>query len=505
MGVRPALLLTALATAIGGCALLVSTDGLVGGGATAPDASGVDAPADVQSSADASVVSDAAVDQTVIDSPFDAPPDAVEDAGVLGTTEVRLAYATAGGLALRTFDTVSSTWSAASAGPAFTGMVPRFVVPRASPTGAELLGVLGNDGSSSRLEIFGRGVTAFTSLFSSTAITSANAVRRGFDVAFEALSGHGLVVYVGTGGALKYRTVSGGVASAEANVFNVALSADPALWVELVSRPQTDEISLLFTDAGRRLMAAKWTGNAWDAGEVLDTHVNRIDFKAFAGAYEQNSGTFVVAWGYDGAGDGSVADVWMGWRRRPAGQAFTATALIASGKPPGALTLAPRAGSNDIAIAYDEWYPTCNGGSCDDFMVGLWNNGSWSVTSLDSDMTTSYGSRSGSSPAGVAWIPGASVAVAMYHRDSPSFRWSRYSGSWGALGDAPVANIAAKVSFQSAPLPGGSVLTVVSDVNGALWAKKYNGTTWADTEAQGAPLTGALTSVTGVPFGLAAR
>ena len=88
----------------------------------------------------------------------------------------------------RTWDDSLTTWSQGDGAPLVSGTV-KWTVNKVSPSGdREMLGILGNTGSGTDLRFWRWDGTAWVLGSSSTAITSANADKRGFDVAYESLS-----------------------------------------------------------------------------------------------------------------------------------------------------------------------------------------------------------------------------------------------------------------------------------------------------------------------------
>lgn len=117
---------------------------------------------------------------------------------------------------------------------------------------------------------------------------------RGFDVAYENLSGRGLVVYsIGTA-TPQYRTWNGVTLSLEAPV-NVG-ATHPIRWVRLVPRPRSNEIMLLArwrktTPPQRNYSSAiVWNGSTWTNLQPLETNcASEINYETMDAAWSTNS------------------------------------------------------------------------------------------------------------------------------------------------------------------------------------------------------------------------
>src|SRR5437763_1417788 len=61
----------------------------------------------------------------------------------------------------------------------------------------------------------------------------------------------------------RYRSYRNGAISADASIFTAAPGTGAVEWMDLVVRPESDEITLLYSDANLALFAATWDGAAW--------------------------------------------------------------------------------------------------------------------------------------------------------------------------------------------------------------------------------------------------
>ena len=134
-----------------------------------------------------------------------------------------------------------------------------------------------------------------------THIQSANSNERGFDIEFEPLSGNLLLVHAGPDANPLYRIWSDGAWSADQLVFDLGATPGTTLWVQLVPRPNTDEIAMVALDEQMRVVASIWDGatETWTAPQLLGSEIVEIrDFRAFDAAWESLSGDLLVAWGF---------------------------------------------------------------------------------------------------------------------------------------------------------------------------------------------------------------
>nr|MDA3792449.1 hypothetical protein [Elusimicrobiota bacterium] len=112
--------------------------------------------------------------------------------------------------------------------------------------------------------------------------------NRQFDVAYEATSGDGLVVWSNLATKIsRYRTWSSGAWGAEDGTVAVAVSSY-TYWQRLVSDPNSNQIVLLTSDIDNDLYTQVWDGSAW--GSVTEEAVSldaATDRECFSFAYDE--------------------------------------------------------------------------------------------------------------------------------------------------------------------------------------------------------------------------
>ncbi len=431
-----------------------------------------------------------------------------------GDVDLVFADQTAGGTKLRRFQHASASWAAAVPATPPTGANVLWSAPRISPVdGSELIAVASASGE---LDVVRGPDLAFASTLSLTVLPTATIDKRGFDLAFERTSGTAVLVYSDGSTTPKYRRLAAGETSWSAEASVPSAGASSTSWVELVSRPGTDELALVFSDEAGELWALTQTAGTWDAAPtMLESLLRTTTWQAFAAGYESLSGDLLVVWGHSEVGAMGTA-----WTSKPAGQAtFTLPATIDPVlDAAGPIDVEPDPASDHIAIGLEEY--TCGGGGCDDAWAAMWD-GTQLVTQSD-DVDTEignegtavdpneYGGRPGSRPVAISWLGSTGTAVFVWGcATSPGMctsgdlAWALWQGSWSVpLEFAPSPAVGDKATIELLDL-GDSLLAVFTDVDGDLWAKQFDGTAWHDTEG-GAALatTGALAAQ---PFGADVR
>lgn len=132
--------------------------------------------------------------------------------------------------------------------------------------------------------------------------TAASATKKTIDVEYEQLSGEAMFMWGDSVATDQYyRTYSGTTLSA-ATLLDIAAEGGLAEWVQLASRPNSNEIMLGVQDAGADLNTRKWSGTAWD---TATQHVEHS-----AGVENITSRTFDIVWETATANAGKAWIVW---------------------------------------------------------------------------------------------------------------------------------------------------------------------------------------------------
>ncbi|HPO96173.1 MAG TPA: hypothetical protein PLD81_09210, partial [Elusimicrobiales bacterium] len=175
-----------------------------------------------------------------------------------------------------------------------TGATVRHIIVRASPLRKEMMaGILSSDGV---LQIMRYDISSnqWTKEWSTTTITATNSAYRGFDIAYESLSGRCMVLYNGsTTGSLLYNMYDGNNWSGGITLTTGTTQA--VAWVRLEPNPKTNEIMAIFSKlTSLELYATKWNGDIWTDGFQLRNAVGVTTMQDFDLAWN-NTGTKLLA------------------------------------------------------------------------------------------------------------------------------------------------------------------------------------------------------------------
>ncbi|MEW6071094.1 MAG: Ig-like domain-containing protein [Planctomycetota bacterium] len=400
--------------------------------------------------------------------------------GTLSTDDARLFYGSGEEVTVRSriWDENTLTWLPPATIDPVEGTV-KWVISKVSPLvqQEELLGILSDTGTGTELSVrlwngrFWSEAGGYTDPIESQ-IPSANANQRAFDLAYEDLSGHAMVVYSNNTNNPVYRTHESGVWSPETPVFASPPGTGTVLWVEVSSRPGTDELALVCLSDQAHLSAVIWDGAAWDeagTATLLDTSISTgILSRAFDLAYETASGDLLVVWGHTNL----IEEV--RYAVKLAGSGTFNVGLANSAEAIGVIVrLAPDPGGNRIACALSE-------GALDTNVVGMIWDGAVFTNIAEFDLTGALDSRDIS----VSWIGTTGTAVFIYKDDdgAGTLDWAKYTDAWHKQTDAPLPGIGDMVFIQGLSFPNKDKLMVLmSDEAGSLFALTYDGVAWTIT------------------------
>jgi hypothetical protein len=143
------------------------------------------------------------------------------------------------------------------------------------------------------------------------AATYADSSCRGFDIAYESVSGDGLVVYKRGFHEtdVYYRTWDGTSWSAE-GMLDLPTSGYPT-WVVMASDPNSDEMVVAVHDSQRDIAASVWNGSAFTNTIMIETNTASSGSICVDVGYESVSGRAMVVWGASKA-DNAYFRIWDG-------------------------------------------------------------------------------------------------------------------------------------------------------------------------------------------------
>ena len=414
-------------------------------------------------------------------------------------------------LLLRDWDVSGQNWTAALTAPP-TGGTVLWTVSGVSPltNGEELIAVLSDDGSATDLRLLRWSGDSWLTDWSSTAIGTGDAHRRGFDLAYEA-GGDALVVYSDGTDTPVYRVLSKGnwsdVTSLPLNDGggpNPDTNSGVVTWIELIAQPGTDEIALVFSDDGDDLVAIVWDGDQWltVGASTLETALEpnggsgEPENRSFDAAYEETTGDLMVAWG-----QASTDGFW--WSLQADGSTSWSVAARVSAAPaagrPHYVDLASEPGGERIAAGSFDL-----GDGAERLGLATWDGDSWvHAVELDSQIRNSNDTATGDFQGAVGWVGSTGQAICVYSDDQTgTIDWASWSGSvgWEQRGDITISGKGATDSVVLVQYEGRSLLlALLSDSDGNLYAASYDGVNWTVMESGSAIVTG-ISGSDSVPF-----
>lgn len=117
-----------------------------------------------------------------------------------------------------------------------------------------------------------------------------------FDVIYEQVSGHALLVWMPLDESQPHYRVWNGSPWTPETLANDVGSSD-VRWVSLAAKPSSNEVVLATLDDGDDLNVQVWSGNAFGVVSELATSVESSEQRSFALAYQQNSTNLMLVYG----------------------------------------------------------------------------------------------------------------------------------------------------------------------------------------------------------------
>ena len=339
----------------------------------------------------------------------------------------------------------------------------KWLVHRVSPLlqPEELVAVLSDTGNQTFLSVRewdGRKWSEDAEAPIASRIQSANTGERGFDLAYEQVSGEALIVYSNDDANPRFRTLQGGRWSVEAPVFSPVLGTGTVLWVELVAKAGSDEIALVALDDQQTLFAAIWDGGAWTDPFLLGNQVVELrQWQAFDAAWESLSGRLLVVWGFSTMAEQAQTAIY-----EPANGSWT-PGLHDNSDAIGALVeLVSDPASDLIMAAFGE------GRYDDDITIDIWDGTDW-IHNLEVAPFGFIETRD----VELGWLGTSGRGFALY-RDQAlggSFNVAEFNQGWRLRPEVQFPGVGRIVRAESLPVPGEErALVVMLDEAGALFA-----------------------------------
>lgn len=159
--------------------------------------------------------------------------------------------------------------------------------------------------------------TAWTNMGAATVwdASAASATKKTIDVEYEQTSGEALFMWGDSVATDQYYRTWNGTTLSAATLLDIAAEGGVAEWVQLASRPNSNEIMLGVQDAGADLNTRKWSGTAWDTAAQHVEHsaaTENIASRNFDIVWETHSSNSGKAWLVWGNGATVTAKQWSG-------------------------------------------------------------------------------------------------------------------------------------------------------------------------------------------------
>ncbi len=395
---------------------------------------------------------------------------------------------------LRTWVEGTATLSGETSPFAGTG-VSKFVTVKSSPTREEML--LGIQDSAGTLTIY-KSADNGGSWSSEWSVLVGDGNLRRFGIGYEQLSGNAIVVYSGNTGTdgqeLKYYTWNGASWIGPTNL-GAARTSAVIYGLEVVERPNSNEVGLVWVDTAFDLSANVWTGSAWygEPSSALSSDLSRIttgsvpSSRAFDLTFETLSGDLMVAWGND-----AVQDLF--YIIKTAGGVWNTAQQVLSPEEATMIDLESSPISDKIGYANR----TDNGGDCD---FAVWSGSAWGAFGND----TSCGVvDNGNLNVNTTWLIDGSNEVAIFpYRDSPAdaaINWYKSDNGATPTQQASstvspvVAGVERFIFSQTSSNDTKQALVFFEDNSSDIYVKKasLSGTTvtWTSVEPGGVVIEG---------------
>ncbi len=288
------------------------------------------------------------------------------------------------------------------------------------------------------------------------------------DVAYESLSGDGLLVW-GDGTGLKFNTWNGSSWSASAAVSDYATisGGTTAARVGLASNPNSNAAVLAVTDNVGHDYVFVWNGSSWGSGLRVSTNATGRNTASDV-AYQAQSGRAMVV--YEDSGTPVYYRTWDGssWS---AASSFAAPGGVSTF--PNFLSLVSDPTSNRLALAVS------NSGlpGSTAYWLNAWTGSAWgtsvlaTATGLDQLMPGIDVAFEGSSGQAIAVYGVTGSAVLRYRT------WDS-GGGWSAEQNGPALGAAPRLVTLAGDPYSDRVMLAEQDGNSDLYAAQWSGSAW---------------------------
>jgi hypothetical protein len=293
---------------------------------------------------------------------------------------------------------------------------------------------------------------------------------RGFDIAYESLSGDAIVVYCDGNADPSYYVWNGSTWTSGGTI-NLA-SANNCEWIKLASDPVSDEIILVSRDtsAGANdYEALVWDGSAWGNSTGLFGNMTDALNEGIAVEYEESGNQAVVA-----VSNGDTSGIsWTSW----SGTEWTVVATQGMGDDFEWGVMKRDAGSDQMALCYAD--------QDDDLGLVRWDGDGWQ---------TNQEFETGGNTAGDGTVDGRPIScefettagrdgyIMLPHANTASLLYEFWNGST-LSGESDISTIQDSWTVQSVRTGDGKILvTAHDDPNSRYDFSYWNGSSWSAQE-----------------------
>ncbi|MBU3954896.1 fibronectin type III domain-containing protein, partial [bacterium] len=288
---------------------------------------------------------------------------------------------------------------------------------------------------------------------------------RGFDIEFEQQSGRAVIVYKGADTKIPQAltwTDSGGWGSA----FALSISTNGAgtiAWLELVPKPNSDDMILMIGDSLKDLSAHVWFSTSTQTGSsiLLDTDIETYGQQCFDAAYEMQSGDAMVAWDNDAGQIRYRILSGNSWGNEQAGPQDIGANIWW-------VKLAANPNNDAIILG------TLDGATPYDVNVSTWNGSNWGTTTEVTPSASAYTTK----PFDIAWETVSGDGLVVFNDGTSVPKARRLSaGAWGA--ETSASDVAAAPCFVQLVSDNNTddilLVTCNADTTPDIHAQKWDG------------------------------
>lgn len=289
---------------------------------------------------------------------------------------------------------------------------------------------------------------------------------RGFDVAYETLSGDALIAYcdnASTTSKYNYAIWNGTSWSAPAPI---AITEADCEWIQLASDPTSDELVILTRGSdGNPYEAQVWDGDAW-GDSTTQGLVSETAHEGMSVLYEESGNQALIV-----TSDGNPGRFrWNSWN----GTTWGTAATVGLGDDFEWGTLVADKGSDDMALCYVD----------EDATIGTarWGGASWSWAASDQHVAPGYTKADPTFACVYENTPSRDNYILTVYSDSTQTSSTSWNGSAWTTGQA-ITGINASISAELQRTGTEQILGVFFDDSAdTLYFSEWNGTGWSTVQ-----------------------